>query len=395
MRWRFLRALLFVVGLVALFAAWDVHTPSRVPWERVDLAGGPAERADGLVVQHERGKDVYASRGWSIYRSHAGGDFEKVHTLVPRFGEAWAGFSALLRRHFGFQELVEVLPVGGDDLVVFGGGDVYRVDLRRGTQVRVHTLRYFGRGEGRGVMPHGIAVSADGTVWYGEYATRHGGPDYTIQVWRGDDGGRRWTAVYTFGPGEVRHVHVVQLDPVDGALWVGTGDTSGQSRLGRSMDGGARFHWIGRDSQDFRVCSLLFFPDRVVWGTDNDLGQNRLLRWQRTAAAVERTDVLLPSPTYYAQALGRDLGILATMENGATVYAVTSAGVPQPIVAWTLPPPRPERPHPGVRLPRSGPEPLEPSDTFLVNPLRVVETDAAIFRIPLARARTGSAAAAQ
>lgn len=64
MRRRLLRFLLAALVLAAAFVAWDVHTPSRVAWQAVDLHGIPAERADGLVLQHERGDDVYASQGW-------------------------------------------------------------------------------------------------------------------------------------------------------------------------------------------------------------------------------------------------------------------------------------------------------------------------------------------
>jgi len=390
-RRRLVRLLLAALVAMASFVAWDVHTPSRVAWQPAELQGIPVERAEGLVLQHERGDEVYASEGWSIYRSHAGGAFEKVYTLVPRVGEAWAGFSSLLRRQFGYQELVEVLPLGGDEVVVFGGGDVYRVDLGSGEQERVHTLRYFGRGKGRGVMPHGVALAADGTIFYGEYPTTLGGPPYTVAIWRGEDEGRRWSPIHEFAAGEVRHVHFVEIDPVDGALWIGTGDRSPESRLGRSTDGGLTFTWVGRDSQDFRACSLLFFPGLVVWGTDNDLGENHFLRWHRDDARVERTDARLPSPTYYTQAVDSELGVLASMEKGAAVYAVAPEGEPRPVVSWTMPAFRPDRPHPGVRLARQGPGPVAAHDWILVNPLRTVEEEAAIVRLPVGRVREAAA----
>lgn len=388
MRLRVLRLFLASAILAGAFVAWDVHTPARVSWETVELQGGPADRADGLVLQHERGDDVFASQGWSIYRSRAGGDFEKIHTLLPRVGEAWAGFSRLLRRRFGYQELVEVVPLGGDALVVFGGGDVYRVELASGRNERVHTLRYFGRGKGRGVMPHGLTVTADGTIYYGEYTTLLGGPAYTVRIWRGEDGGRRWSTAYEFAPGEVRHVHAVQLDPVDDALWVATGDTNPESRVGRSTDAAKSFEWIGQGSQQFRLCSLLFFPALVAWGTDADRSQNHFLRWHRQGSRVEVTSALLPSPTYYAEALAPDLGLLASMEQGAAVFAVTPDGTPRPIVAWTVPDTPLGRPHPGVRLARQGPGEVARRDSFLVNPIRTVEEEAAIFRMPISRART-------
>ena len=102
------------------------------------------------MLQQEKPGVVWASQGFSLYRSQGGGPFEKVFTIVPRFGEAWAGYLRTLRRLFGYQELVELLPIRPNLLVVFAGGDIYRVDLARGEQERVQRLRYFGRGRAPG-----------------------------------------------------------------------------------------------------------------------------------------------------------------------------------------------------------------------------------------------------
>ncbi len=151
---RKLAGVLFLCA-AALFG-WDLHTPAQVPWLPASIDDRRVERAEGLVLQQEVGGDVWASRGFSVYRSHEGGPFVREFTLWPRVGLAWAGFSEFLRDRFGYQELIEVVPLDARTVLVFGGGDVYRVQLDSGRQQWVHRLRYFGRGEGRGVMPHGI-----------------------------------------------------------------------------------------------------------------------------------------------------------------------------------------------------------------------------------------------
>ncbi len=381
---RWLRIFLALAGLLAALAiAYETHTPATVPWEPALIQGFAAERATGLVLQQVSGDDVWASRGWSIYRSRAGDRFARVFKLRPRFGEAWGGYSRSLRRIFGYQELVEVVPLNSDVLLVFGGGDVWRISLSQETQEHVHKLRYFGRNKGRGVMPHGVAVTPSGDVYYGEYPTNLDGELDTVRIWHGQDQGRRWRVAHEFNPGEVRHIHNVQWDPYAGSLWVGTGDSDSRSMVGRSDDGGRRFQWIGRGSQLFRVASLLFFAGEVAWGTDADRSQNRYLRWHRADDRVEATDTMLPGPSFYAQSLGPAMGLLGIAELDASLWVSRAGREPRRLLQWTIPP-RPLRgPHPGVRLARGDGLVPEEGRFALANPLRTVEDEATIWRLPI------------
>jgi hypothetical protein len=372
-----LLALALAAGAVV---AHEVSTPERVAWEPAPLQGLPAERARDLVLQQEEPGVVWASRGYSVYRSEGGAPFEKVFTLVPRFGEAWAGYFSTLRRRFGYQELVELLPVRRDLLVVFGGGDVFRVDLARGTQERVHRLRYFGRGRGRGLMAHGLTRDGNGALYYGEYSTAPSEERLPIGIWRSDDEGRTWTLAFEFAPGAVRHVHAVQWDPVQHGVWVGTGDTDGESRVGFSLDQARSFRWVAEGSQSARLCSLLFLPGAVIWGMDAEHSPNQAMRWPRERQQAEPIPgSALPGPTYYAQRVGAGGGLIGLAELDAAVFWLSPGAAPAKLLQWTMPrPPRPG-PHAGVRLARG--EPSEPS-FLLVNPLRTEEDEAAIYRLP-------------
>jgi hypothetical protein len=364
----------------AAIVAFDAATPARIGWTPTTLQGLSAERADELVLQQESPGIVWASRGYSIYRSRDGHAFEKVFSVVPRFGEAWAGYLRTLRRRFGYQELVEILPLREDLLIVFAGGDVYRVDLAHGSQERVHRLRYFGRGKGRGLMAHGLTRDGRGSIYYGEYSTAPSSEPRPIGVWRSDDEGRSWSLAFEFPPGAVRHIHAVQWDPVQGGLWVGTGDTDSESRVGFSLDEARTFRWIGEGSQEFRVCSVMFLPGAVLWGMDAEHSPNHALAWRRRPERVEPIpNGSLPGPTYYAQAVDGRGGLIGLAELDAAVFWLAPDAAPVKLLQWTLPDPPRGGPHPGVRLARG--EPADPA--FLnVNPLRTEEDEAAIYRIP-------------
>ena len=372
---------LALVLLGSAILTHEISTPAQVAWEPTSLQGLTAERAEDLVLQQEEPGVVWASQGFSLYRSRGGGPFEKVFSIVPRFGEAWAGYLRTLRRLFGYQELVELLPVTQDLLVVFAGGDIYRVNLARGEQERVHRLRYFGRGKGRGLMAHGLTRDGRGSLYYGEYSTALPSEEpLPIGIWRSDDEGRTWALTFEFAPGAVRHIHAVQWDPVQGGVWVGTGDSDSESRVGFSFDQARSFRWAAEGSQSARLCSALFLPAAVIWGMDAEHSPNHAMRWLREAQRSEPIpDAGLPGPTYYAQHVNADGGLIGLAELDAAVFWLSADSVPAKLLQWTMPNPPRRGPHPGVRLARG--EPSDPS-FLLVNPLRTEEDEAAIYRLP-------------
>jgi hypothetical protein len=361
-----------------VLVTWDAHTPARIEWRPALLEGQTVDRAPGLVVQHQDGPDIWATQGYSIYRSQ-GESFEKVITIRPRFGLPWLGYSKLLRRWTGHSELAEVLPISNEVLVVFAGGDVYRVDLGSRSQIRVHTLRYYGLSEGRGAMPHGLTLDDTGAIYYGEYTTLRNSSS-GVRMYRSDDEGRTWTVAYEFPAGKIRHIHAVQWDPVGKAVWVGTGDSDLESRIGRSTSQGDEFEWIGSDSQLFRAASLLFFDDSVVWAVDSfEKESMRALSWSRTDKAVQVAEYEIPAPAYYGLRLDGRTGIVTLGETELSVWSINSNLESRKIFEWPVAN-RSRGPHPVVRLPRSDAGTVR---MIYLNPLRSAQEEAAIYRLPI------------
>jgi hypothetical protein len=363
-------------AVVAAALAWQVHTPSHVDWEPLSLPGCAASRAAGLVLQEEEPDGtVWATQGWDVYRSTGGGPFARVTSVRPPVGEAWGGYLRALRSAYGYQELLEVVALRPELLLAFGGGHVYRLDLGRGTQDDVLTLRYFGRGKGRGVMSR-IAVDDRGDLYFGEYSDVL--EPHTIRVWRGTDEGRAWTTACEFGAGEALHVHGVQWDAFAKVLWVMTGDTDAQSRIGFSADHGAHFEWIGQNEQRFRACSLVFTPDAVLWATDTE--DNHLLRWSRATHAIE-TVAAMPAQSLYAEGLDDGTSLVGQSAWDGAAYLVRDDGTMHAVARFT-PVAAPGHPIPGMRLARGDRERTRDGRPWAyLNPLRTQEDEAAIVRI--------------
>jgi hypothetical protein len=363
------------VVLIAWFR--ELRTPRRIPWRPTTINGLSATCADGLVLQHDDGDTVWATRGFAIYRSRGGSAFERVLSVRPRLGRAWGGYLASLRSRFGYQELIELLPLGDERLVIFAGGDIHIADLAAREIERTHRLRYFGPGKGRGLMAFGLTSDRSGAIYFGEYTTEPGA--HPVCIWKSSDEGRTWHEAFEFPVGTVRHIHTVQFDPYGRAIWVGTGDRNDECYVGASHDGAATFRWIAQGAQTYRTCGFVFFPSVVLWGMDADHKPNRLIRLQRERGTMD-SHAALPGATFYHRKLDENRALLGLARQVAEVWVANVEGDACRWLSWSVPTPARHGPGAGVRLGRGATEGTD--GCVHVNPLRTVEHEAAIFRIP-------------
>ncbi|MEZ5934990.1 MAG: hypothetical protein R3F54_24270 [Alphaproteobacteria bacterium] len=373
--------------VLAAFAFDDLRTPNAVVWQPTAEAGRGLEHAHGLVLQEAKDGVLWASDGFSIYRSEGDRGFLKVHAVTPPLDLSWIAYSRTLRRLLGFEEAIEVFSISPSVLLVFVGGEIQRVDLETGSTEVVHRLRYFGKGEGRGVMPFGITVDGEGRVYYGEYVTRHLVEGETVALYRSDDGGRSFEIVYEFQPLVVRHIHAVQWDPYADVLWMGTGDGDEQSRVGFSKDHGETFLWVGQDSQDFRTVNFAFSETHVDWLSDTVEPAARALRWQRANWGIETSPEALPGHGHYLQPIGDGYSVGTTAEEAVSLWLVGPELGLNKIMEWPLGEPG-RGAFPTVRLARGQPE---TDDWLYFSPLRVRDGEPAIYRLrrPVAFAAAG------
>ncbi|MGI9500018.1 MAG: hypothetical protein ACR2P3_08270 [Geminicoccaceae bacterium] len=368
-------------GFILLTLAFqDTRTPNAVTWQPAEIVGQRLERAAGLVLQEEKDGVLFASSGFSIYRSEGDRGFLKVHTVKPPLGLVWAAYSRTMRELLGFHEVVEVFALRRDLLLVFVGGEIHRVDLRTGRTDVVHHLRYYGRGEGRGVMPFGMTVDDDGRIYYGEYVTRRLGEGETVALFRSDDDGMSFEIVYEFPAIVVRHIHAVQWDPYGQVLWMGTGDGDEQSRIGYSKDLGETFLWVGQGSQEFRTASFVFSEDHVTWLSDTKEIPPRAVRWYRDNWAIRTSPESLPGHGLYMQAIGDGFSLGTTAEEAASLWLIGPELDMGKVIEW----PRGAEQKGGfstIRLARSRSDGPDGKNWLHVSPLRVAEKEPAIYRL--------------
>jgi hypothetical protein len=139
----------------------------------------------------------------------------------------------------------------------------------------------------RGSRPLNLCEDTDGNLYFGEYF--HNAEREPVHVYRSADQGDTWSIVYSFPAGSIRHIHGIHADPYTGALWVTTGDLEGECIIGYTTDQFATFNTVFRGGQEYRACNLLFFKDKVVYGTDSETALNFIKQFDRNTMKV--TDI--------------------------------------------------------------------------------------------------------
>src|SRR5579863_6057188 len=165
------------------------------------------------------------------------------------------------------------------------------------------------------VLRGGCAVTADGSVWFGEYVIERGFAP--LRIYRLAPMSERAEIVHVFPEGFARHIHGLYTDPFDGSLWCLTGDANEHAKILRSSDGSESFATVGAGDQSWRAVSIQFRRDAIYYGTDAHRSPNGIYRIDRRTG--ERTQVAaLDGPVYYSHPVGEDLFFGVTAEQPGT-----------------------------------------------------------------------------
>jgi hypothetical protein len=98
-----------------------------------------------------------------------------------------------------------------------------------------------------------------------------------------------WNIAYEFLPGQIRHIHSLQKDPYTGKLWICTGDKDNEAMIGWSNNNFGSINPIGKGSQIWRACQLVFTEEAVLWGTDTgSVELAGVYRWDQTTMELTR-----------------------------------------------------------------------------------------------------------
>ncbi len=310
------------VIVIATCLSIDFYHPAEIVSTPGLLRGGiGAFSTPDLLIQYiKEDGTTWGSRGYSVYKSSDGLEFKKAFKVPSGNLISWLGNSHSIRALTSHNEICEVYPLKSGTILAFSGGYIWRSVNDGNTFQKVHKLRHFGLGIGRGVMPQGMTEDDHGGFYYGEYFRNdERGP---VFVYRSLDDGKNWEAMHRFNSGEIRHIHSLQMDPYSKSLWITTGDNDHECMIGYFIEKGegVTLYKVGSGSQKWRAVSLLFTKDEVLWGTDSPENQNHIYRLEKKSIhskKVCRQVCGVDGPIYYSTKLCDGTLIMgSTVEGG-------------------------------------------------------------------------------
>ena len=163
----------------------------------------------------------------------------------------------------------------------------------------------------KGSRPMNLCQGNDGTIYYGEYCFNP--QRNSMRIFCSNDNGDTWKVAYTFGQGEINHIHGIFNDPYTGRLWVATGDEDEACIFGHTEDGFKTLVKEYAGSQQYRVCVPLFTPEEIVFATDSQYEQNVIRSINRETGEVKNWQTIQGSGIY-AEQNGKLMLVSTTVE---------------------------------------------------------------------------------
>jgi hypothetical protein len=137
-------------------------------------------------------------------------------------------------------------------------------------------------------------------VFYGEYRSNQ--ERSPINVWAArHDNLSKWSPIYTFD--NIRHIHGVFVDPLDGSIWVTTGDFDNESALWRTDNTFQTLEYIIGGSQQCRAVQLLFDREYIHFASDAPEEINYIYKLHRSSLSLEKSTAVA-GPVFFGTTVG-------------------------------------------------------------------------------------------
>jgi CelD/BcsL family acetyltransferase involved in cellulose biosynthesis len=181
-----------------------------------------------------------------------------------------------------------VLPTD-NGLIIFWQGGVYHWSEQSGLR-RTLTL------QGCRNPMHNCVARIDGLTYvFGDYGRPH--PEGK-NLYQTCDGGQTWKVVFNFPADQIRHVHNCTWDPVEGRLWVFTGDFDGQCKVLSANRDCGDVRYYGDGSQLYRATGVFVERNFVHWIMDSPLQEVRHVKLNKATGEITLGQSF-PGPAYY------------------------------------------------------------------------------------------------
>ncbi len=142
----------------------------------------------------------------------------------------------------------------------------------------------------RGTRPLNVCEDSEGNVYFGEYF--HNPERENVHIYMSKNQGLSWEIAFTFPEKSIRHIHGIHFDKYTNSIWITTGDLEGECIIGNTMDKFETLDFVFRGGQEYRACNLLFYQDKILYGTDSETAGNQIKSINRELLKIsDLTDI--------------------------------------------------------------------------------------------------------
>lgn len=236
------------------------------------------------------GKLLYCSSGSNVYVTEdCGRSFSFLYSFHPHGKYRYlANIHHIIDRIFR-QSVYRFLVTRSGRHVFTCRGGVYVRDNASVCADMVYAID-------RGSRPTSLAYKPEGIVVWGEYFANSARG--CVSIYGSFNEGQNWEPVYTFQPGEIRHVHGITYDKWEDAFFIATGDYGGEARLIRASSDFSSVTTLLSGGGQNRFYSMCATKKYLMLTTDSPNGDNYIVKYSKVDNTAERISRVQNSSFY-------------------------------------------------------------------------------------------------
>ena len=232
------------------------------------------------------------ARGYRLYRYNPETDELTYFSRLAGTKNALLACFRLTRRLFR-AEITHLYHLQSGGWMCIARKALFKYNQESGLFEKCHDIE-------KGSRPMNLCQGPDGTIYYGEYC--YNPQRRPMHIMQSKDEGQTWQVAYTFGDGEINHIHGIFSDPyVPDRMWVATGDDDQACIFGYTEDGFETLVRQYQGNQQYRVCVPLFTEREIIFATDSQYEQNYIHSIDRLTGEVRNLQPIQGSGIYAAQ----------------------------------------------------------------------------------------------
>lgn len=140
--------------------------------------------------------------------------------------------------------------------------------------------------QGRVPLHQSICVTENNSIVFGEYSSNK--LNQPVPIWKSDDYGKSWKIIFKLERKYSRHIHGCFWDPYEKKVWICSGDFVEEAGIYKADENFTYVELVGRGSQLYRTCHIIFKEKYVYWGMDSPFEESYIIEYYRETGEIKK-----------------------------------------------------------------------------------------------------------